>query len=379
MSAITHRLCPGFVEPKLRPRARRKTAAAAGRAASRRAPRRASARSPCRSVSTSARRTASRASRRSRSARSDSSTSRALGRLVAEQHGSAHRRGPRALFAAEQAGERLGDLAGAERLLGEERELPAVERLAEPAVVVGEQELRAQVGREPCRGSCRAGSPRRAAASPRSAGSARSAAAGSRAARRRRGRPRSRRRSRAGARSRRRRARRPRPAARLRPESSSRRSSSTSSRSTSRPNSGGIKPCASGQSCEISPEATGRSVMPPPRSTSVPAESPTTGASATYVRFVPKSVCSRSAYAASNASSFQSKPPQRSAVHVSIGSRIDRKSASSPVSPIPAWARAKIAAAGSRFRSSIALRASGSRRSVGACSSTKPRTSGRYS
>ena len=94
---------------------------------------------------------------------------------------------------------------------------------------------------------------------------------------------------------------------------------------------------------------------------------------------VPNSVCSRSAYAASNASSCQSKPPQRSAVHVSIGRRIERKSASSPVSPSPACARAKIAAAGSRFRSSIALRASGSRRSVGACSSTKPRTSGRYS
>ena len=41
------------------------------------------------------------------------------------------------------------------------------------------------------------------------------------------------------------------------------------------------------------------------------------------------------AYAASNASSCQSKPPQRSAVHVSIGSRIERKSASSSVSAEP--------------------------------------------
>ena len=45
----------------------------------------------------------------------------------------------------------------------------------------------------------------------------------------------------------------------------------------------------------------------------------------------------------------------------------------------PECAWAKIAAAGSRRRSSIAFRASGSRRSDGACSSTKPRTSGRYS
>ena len=53
------------------------------------------------------------------------------------------------------------------------------------------------------------------------------------------------------------------------------------------------------------------------------------------MRAVPKSVRSRSAYAASKASSCQSKPPQRSAVQVSIGRRIERKSASSPVSPMP--------------------------------------------
>ena len=153
--------------------------------------------------------------------------------------------------------------------------------------------------------------------------------------------------------------------------SSSRCSSSTSRRSTSRPNSGGIRPRASGQSCEISPATIGRSRISP-SSTSEPAERPTTGASATYVRDVPKRVCSKSRYADSNASSCQSKPPQRSAVHASIGSRIERKSASSPASPKPACARAKIAAAGSRRRSSIAFRASGSRRSVGACSSTKP-------
>jgi DNA-binding transcriptional MerR regulator len=37
--------------------------------------------------------------------------------LVAEQDGSPHRGGPRAAFAAEQAGQRLADLGGAERLL----------------------------------------------------------------------------------------------------------------------------------------------------------------------------------------------------------------------------------------------------------------------
>ena len=56
--------------------------------------------------------------------------------------------------------------------------------------------------------------------------------------------------------------------------SSSRVSSSTSNRSTSRPNSGGIRPRASGQSCEISPATIGRSVMPPPRSASVPGREP---------------------------------------------------------------------------------------------------------
>ena len=73
----------------------------------------------------------------------------------------------------------------------------------------------------------------------------------------------------------------------------------------------------------------------------------------------------------SKASSFQSNPPERSATAASVGSRIVWKRASSSVVPSPECAFAKIAAAGSRRRSSIALRVSGSRRSVGACSATK--------
>src|SRR5439155_6353703 len=57
-------------------------------------------------------------------------------------------RGPRAAVAAEQAGQGLPYLCGAERLLGEEGELPAIERLAELAIGIGQGELRAQVGRE---------------------------------------------------------------------------------------------------------------------------------------------------------------------------------------------------------------------------------------
>src|SRR6476660_1542760 len=68
--------------------------------------------------------------------------------LVTEQDGSPHRGGPRAALAAEQTGQRLADLCGAERLLGEERELPAIECFSELPIGVGQGELRAQVGRE---------------------------------------------------------------------------------------------------------------------------------------------------------------------------------------------------------------------------------------
>ena len=90
--------------------------------------------------------------------------------------------------------------AGAERLVGEERELPAVERLAECAVVVGERQPLAQVGRERAAQRVEPAALPAAAWWPRSGAAVRCAAAGSRAVRRRRGRPRSRRRSRAAAR-----------------------------------------------------------------------------------------------------------------------------------------------------------------------------------
>jgi hypothetical protein len=65
---------------------------------------------------------------------------------VAEQDGRAHGRRPGAVVAAEERRQRVAHLAGAERLLGEERELPAVECLGEAAILVGEREPLAQVG-----------------------------------------------------------------------------------------------------------------------------------------------------------------------------------------------------------------------------------------
>ena len=201
----------------------------------------------------------------------------ALPRLLGEQHGGAHRRGPRATVAAEQAVEALAHLRRAERLLGEERQLPAVERLAELAG----PRRRASAARAARRRaaprslSSRVASPRGCVAAIGRSGEMRSGRKSSRsnttgpaaiapAVARRSARDRvgelGGRVGRLGL-------------VRLRARASS---SSTSSRSTSRPNSGGISPCASGQSCEISPATIGRSVMPPPRSASRPAESPTT-------------------------------------------------------------------------------------------------------
>src|SRR5581483_14543 len=68
--------------------------------------------------------------------------------LVGEEHRRPHRRRPGSAVAAEQAGDLLAYLRRAEGLLGEERELPAVERLAELTIVVGHGELLAQVGGE---------------------------------------------------------------------------------------------------------------------------------------------------------------------------------------------------------------------------------------
>ena len=64
----------------------------------------------------------------------------ALRRRLAEQRGAAHRRGPRAVAVAERGLERMAELLAAERIGLEERELPAVERVAEARVVVRDGE-----------------------------------------------------------------------------------------------------------------------------------------------------------------------------------------------------------------------------------------------
>jgi hypothetical protein len=98
--------------------------------------------------------------------------------------------------------------------------------------------------------------------------------------------------------------------------------------------------------------------MPRPSSTGAPTESPISGVTAVYERVVPKSERSSSAYTRRNAPSSQSNPPQASAVRARSGRRIAWKSARSSDESEPAWPRAKIAAAGSRRNSSIAIRAS---------------------
>src|SRR5664279_4891613 len=62
----------------------------------------------------------------------------ALLRRLAEQCGGAHARGPGAVAVAERGAQGLPQLLGPKRIVLEERELPAVERVAEPGVVVGE-------------------------------------------------------------------------------------------------------------------------------------------------------------------------------------------------------------------------------------------------
>src|SRR5918994_3729312 len=68
---------------------------------------------------------------------------------VAEQHRRAHRRGPHAVHPAEQGRQRFAQLLLAGRARLEERELPAVERLAEVWVLVRERQALEQLGREP--------------------------------------------------------------------------------------------------------------------------------------------------------------------------------------------------------------------------------------
>ena len=112
---------------------------------------------------------------------------RALLRLLGEQDSCAHRGGPRAAVRRRAGSRCFTQLTGAKRLVGEERELPAVQRLGELAVVVCQREPRAQVGGElrPRILSSRAGRPRPVAAIGRSGETRR---AGSRGARTRRGR-----------------------------------------------------------------------------------------------------------------------------------------------------------------------------------------------
>ena len=276
---------------------------------------------PCISTSTSARRTAS-ARRAEPLGRSAGDQLAALGVLSPSSTAARIAAAQSPPAAAEQARDRLAQLAGAERLVGEERELPAVERLAELAVVVGEREPLAQVGGElraklveTCRLAARLGRRDRQQRCDRSGRkSSRSKTTGPAAIA-----PAVARRSAvtASASS---------AAASGGSDSSgasSRRSSRTSSRSTSRPNSGGISPRASGQSCEISPVAAGRKLMPPPSSASRPRRG-RRPARARHRCAPCRRACARDRRRrASNASSCQSKPPQRSAVHVSIGSRID--------------------------------------------------------
>src|SRR5581483_8872164 len=67
-----------------------------------------------------------------------------LRRLPEEDRG-AHRGCPRAVVATEERGERIPYLPRPERPVGEERELPAVERLGEPAVFVRERQALAEI------------------------------------------------------------------------------------------------------------------------------------------------------------------------------------------------------------------------------------------
>src|SRR5206468_2195711 len=69
----------------------------------------------------------------------------ALLRGLAEQRCGAHAGRPRAVAVAERGSERLAQLLGAERIVLEERKLPAVECVTEARVVVRERELGPQL------------------------------------------------------------------------------------------------------------------------------------------------------------------------------------------------------------------------------------------
>ncbi len=212
--------------------------------------------------------------------RSFSASSARSCRGLAEQGGAAHRRRPGAVAVPERGVERVAQLLAAERLGLEERQLPAVERLAELRVVVGDAEPRraASLATEARNGSSRVGSPggavaaigstgripygRQSSRSKRTGPAATGAAVASRIA------------VTASASS---------PGASGASSSrlaSERSSSSTQIRSGSRPKSRGSSPCASGHIAASSPVAATRTRIPSPSSICVPTERPISGATA---------------------------------------------------------------------------------------------------
>ncbi len=139
------------------------------------------------STSTSARRCRSASASPTRSPRarllSRSISAGPLARALAEEQRRAQRRRPQPVGAAEQRGQRLAQLLGAERLVLEEGQLPAVERLAELGVGVRRRRAARRGRPRGAPGTRRAGSARRRAGSPRSAAPGGRRAAASRAAR----------------------------------------------------------------------------------------------------------------------------------------------------------------------------------------------------
>src|SRR5438128_1144086 len=63
---------------------------------------------------------------------------RPVARRLAEQNGRPHRRRPEPVGASEERGQRLPQLLGSERLGREQGQLPAIERLREVGILVGD-------------------------------------------------------------------------------------------------------------------------------------------------------------------------------------------------------------------------------------------------
>ena len=210
-------------------------------------------------------------------------------RLRLEEDGSTQR--PRL---AEQRGECRPQLLGAERLVLEERELPAVERLRERVVGVREPEPDEQLARERAAKRVEPGGLARAAVSRRSGERAGSRRAVRRASRRGPALPRAAPPSRAGSRSPRRRSRQPRPADPRRPRAPRAARARSSGRPRARsPAARASSPRASGAPARRRrPHACAGPARARPASTT---EMPTSGATAAYVRRSPKSERSSSA------------------------------------------------------------------------------------